>query len=47
MFLSDEESISVAIEEQIGRIAFKEKRYAFAQDNVLQDADDFDPGAEH
>lgn len=47
MFLSEEESISVAIEEQIGRIAFKEKRYAFAQDNVLQDAGDFDPGAEH
>ena len=35
MFLSDEEAISVAIEEQIGRIAFKEKRFAFAQDNVL------------
>ena len=47
MFLSEEESISVAIEEQIGRIAFKEQRYAFAQDNVLQDNDDFDPGAEH
>ncbi len=46
-FLPDEEAISVAVEEQIGRIAFKEKRFAFAQDNVLNDADDFDPGAEH
>ena len=47
MFLTEEEAISVAIEEQIGRIAFKEKKFAFAQDNVLLDADDFDPGAEH
>ncbi len=47
MFLSEEEAVSIAIEEQIGRIAFKEKRFAFAQDNVLNDADDFDPGAEH
>lgn len=47
MFLSDEEAISVAIEEQIGRIAFKEKRFAFAEDNVLHDAGEFDPGAEH
>ena len=47
MFLSDEEVISVAIEEQIGRIAFKEKKFAFAQDGVLLDADDFDPGTEH
>ena len=47
MFLSDEEEISVAVEQQIGRIAFKEKRFAIAQDNFLHDADDFDAGAEH
>lgn len=47
MFLSDEEAISVAIEEQIGRIAFKEKRFALVQDNFLHDAVDFDLGAEH
>ena len=47
MFMSDEEEISEAIEEQIGRIAFKERSFAFAQDNVLRDADDYAPGAEH
>lgn len=47
MFMSDEDEVSEAIEVQIGRIAFKEKRFAFAQDYVLRDADDFDPGAEH
>ena len=30
MFMSDEDEVSEAIEVQIGRIAFKEKRFAFA-----------------
>ena len=47
MFLSSEEKIAIAIDEQIGRIAFKETRFAFAQDNVLRDVDEFDAGAEH
>ncbi len=47
MFLSDEEQISDAINERIGRVAFKDKGFAYAQSVFEGDSDDWTSGALH
>lgn len=47
MFLTDNEKIAIAIGEQIERFAFKDKRYAIAQDVLMDDGEFEYAGDEH
>ncbi len=47
MFLTAEEKIAIAIGEQIERFAFKDKRYAIAQDVLMDDGEFEYAGDEH
>ncbi len=47
MFLTEEEKIAIAIEEQIERVAFTDKRYAIAQDVLMDEGDGWHEGVEH
>lgn len=47
MFLTSEEKIAIAIDEQIERFAFKDKRFVLAQDVLMDDGDHWYAGEEH